>query len=130
MNVEATFYTETPAEIHRTPWRDIPEDRTTAVRASNPISQNDLVESRRLRLVGPAIFVTQKRHAYRQNLKEGDVSVDSLIALKCMSNKYCGRMQSGLSCLGQGPVASSCEHRNDPSFSIKCCEFLDYLSNH
>jgi hypothetical protein len=30
---------------------------------------------------------------------------------------------------GRGPVASSCEHSNEPLFSIKNREFLDYLSN-
>jgi hypothetical protein len=31
---------------------------------------------------------------------------------------------------GQGPVAGSCEHGNEPSDSIKCSKFFDYLSNY
>jgi hypothetical protein len=30
---------------------------------------------------------------------------------------------------GYGPFAGCCEHDNDPSGSIKCCDLLDYLNN-
>jgi hypothetical protein len=30
---------------------------------------------------------------------------------------------------GQGPMTRSCEHINEPSGSIKCGEFLGYLSD-
>jgi hypothetical protein len=31
--------------------------------------------------------------------------------------------------LHRGPVQGSCEHRNEQSGSIKCCELLDEVSN-
>jgi hypothetical protein len=39
----------------------------------------------------------------------------------------CGLNSSGSE---QGPVASSCEHGNEPSASIKDGEFFDYLSKY
>jgi hypothetical protein len=30
--------------------------------------------------------------------------------------------------LAQKPTATSCEHSKEPSVSIKCCEFLEWLS--
>jgi hypothetical protein len=39
----------------------------------------------------------------------------------------CGFNSSGS---GKGPVAGSCKHGNEPSDSIKCREFLDWLSDY
>jgi hypothetical protein len=38
---------------------------------------------------------------------------------------WCGLDSSGS---GQGPVAGSCEHSNEPLGSIKFCEILEHLS--
>ena len=59
--------------------------------------------------------------AYLENLcVEGNTKLD----LK--GNRMEGR---GLDCshLGHGQVAGSCDHGNEPSGSIKCGVFLDYL---
>jgi len=39
----------------------------------------------------------------------------------------CGQGSSGS---GEGPVLSSCEHRNEPWGPIKGGEFLDYLNDY
>jgi hypothetical protein len=59
--------------------------------------------------------------SYLENL---GVEVNTQLDLK--GNRMEGR---GLDCshLGHGQVAGSCDHGNEPSGSIKCGVFLDYL---
>jgi hypothetical protein len=51
------------------------------------------------------------------------------ITLKWALRRICGG-ELGPSGLGSGPVASSCEHSNEHSGSIKYVEFLDCLSDY
>jgi hypothetical protein len=45
--------------------------------------------------------------------------------LKCILKEYYGRMLTGFGCLRTGAVAGSYVHGNEPSDSMKCCEFLE-----
>jgi len=57
-----------------------------------------------------------------------DLSVDGKLKIEWISGKYGEKMWFG-SEPGQGPVAGSCQHRNEPSGSIEGCEFLHLLSD-
>ena len=57
----------------------------------------------------------------------GEPGVDGRIILSWIFRKWdgeCGRDQAGS---GKGQVADICDCGNEPSGSIKCGEFLDYL---
>jgi hypothetical protein len=59
------------------------------------------------------------------NIHLEDLAVDGEIILEWIFVKYdrrCGLDSSGS---GQGPVASPCEHGNEPTGSIKNGEFVD-----
>jgi hypothetical protein len=64
---------------------------------------------------------------YTENLKGGDhlgdLGVDGRIIFNGLQTKQC-RVWTGLNYQTQSPIACSCEHRNKPSGSIKCSEFI------
>jgi hypothetical protein len=51
-----------------------------------------------------------------------DLGVDGTIILKLILEKDVGKLWTGSE---QGPVSGSCEHRNEPSGSIKGGKFVD-----
>jgi hypothetical protein len=66
-----------------------------------------------------------------EHLKEGDHSEDlgvdgkKILEWKWDLRRYGGNLCFGFIWIRIGKVASSCEHGNEPSDSIKCGEFLD-----
>jgi hypothetical protein len=58
-----------------------------------------------------------------------DLDVDVKIILELILDRM-GRYELAASGSGQGPVASCCEHGNEPSGSVKCVEFLEQLNDH
>ena len=56
-----------------------------------------------------------------------DPGLDGRITLKCIFEKWVGRHGLDRSDSGYGQVAGCCECGNEPSVSLKCEEFLEYL---
>jgi hypothetical protein len=63
--------------------------------------------------------------AYLTKSEVGKTYVDLRIILKWILVKQDGGIETGLIL----PVARSCEHGNEPSSSIKCGIFLEWLSD-
>jgi hypothetical protein len=67
------------------------------------------------------------------NLKErnhlGDPYIDGRKILRWIFRKWEGVVGTGCSWLRIGTAGGHCECSNEPSVSIKCGEFLDYLQN-
>jgi len=57
----------------------------------------------------------------------GDPGVDGSTILRWIFRKWDVRVGTGSSWLRIGTVADTCECGNEPSGSIECGEFLDYL---
>jgi hypothetical protein len=56
-----------------------------------------------------------------------DPGVDGRIILKLIFERLGGRAQTGLIWLRKGQMAGSCVYGDEPSGSIKCGEFLEWL---
>ena len=56
-----------------------------------------------------------------------DPGVDGRIILKCIFERLDGGNGLDLYGSGQGQVADFCQYSDQPSGSIKCGEFLEYL---
>jgi hypothetical protein len=77
----------------------------------------------------------EKRNAYRilVGKPEGkdhweDQDVDGWTLLKWILERSDGMVWIGMMWLRiEGPVKDSCEHGNEPSGSIKCCEIPEWL---
>jgi hypothetical protein len=52
-----------------------------------------------------------------------------MMILKWILKEYYGRMLTGFVCLRMGAVTGSYEYDNEPSDSMKCCEFIEWLNN-
>jgi hypothetical protein len=69
--------------------------------------------------------------SYGMNLKETvqfeHLGVDRRIILQRIFNTYGRRKWIGFIWLRRGQIPGCCAHSNEPSVSINCGEFLDYL---
>jgi hypothetical protein len=89
-----------------------------------------MIKARRMKWAGHVARMGEVRGAYnilvgRPEGRREDLGVDGRITLRwILGNRVwgCGLDSFGS---GEGQVASSCEHGNEPSGSIKCGEFLD-----
>jgi hypothetical protein len=89
-----------------------------------------IIKSMRIRLVGRVARMERKINTYKysKNVKGtdhfGSVWVEDGIILKLIMKKCGVRLWTGVSCIKIGSVASSCEHSNELSSSIKSRGFF------
>jgi hypothetical protein len=59
----------------------------------------------------------------------GPLNIDGRILIEYSLKKLVATMWTGFMWLRKGPVAGFYKHGNEPSGSIKCGEFLDWVSD-
>jgi hypothetical protein len=85
-----------------------------------------MFKSRRMRWAGHVARVEERRDTYKVLVgRPEDLGVDVRIKLKWIFKKQEGARGLDWSVSGCGQMAGCCEHGNEPSYCIKCGEFVD-----
>jgi hypothetical protein len=113
-------------------WRKLHNEELNDLYSSHSIVR--VIKSRRMRQVEHVARTWERRVVYRVlvgNLKErdhlGDPGVDGRIILRWIFRKWDVGVWTLSSWLRIRQVGGTCECGNEPSGSMKCREFLDYL---